>query len=211
MLKIHQTAIIAESVKLGDEITIGPYAVIGEDTLGESELFRKQHPEHAKMGKICMLGRGVRIGSGAYIGVGSRLADGVTCQPQVYVGHYTDVGPDSHLMYGAQIHNAVRVGANAWIGGFVCNRAVLADNVVCFGKLVHRFVDADKEADTEASPIVEKGAVIAFNAVIVGGVRVGEGAYVGAGAVVVTDVAPNRLYLGVPARDTGPAPSPFKR
>jgi len=210
-LRIDHTAIIAKSASLGEDIIIGAYAVIGEDCLGESELFRIQHPEQAKMLGNCRLGRGVRIGAGAYVGVGSHLADGVTCEPQVYIGHYTDVGLNSHVMYAAQIHNGVCIGANAWIGGFICNRAVLADDVVCYGRLVHRFVNADKEADTEASPMVEKGAVIGFNAVIVGGVRVGEAAYVGAGAVVVTDVAAKRLYLGVPARDSGPAPNPFKR
>jgi acetyltransferase-like isoleucine patch superfamily enzyme len=81
--------------------------------------------------------------------------------------------------------------------------------VVSHGSLVHRFVNASRDSDTEVSPVLEDNCVTAFGSVIVGGIRVGRGAYVGAGAVLTTDAKPGRLYLGVPAKDVGPAPSPF--
>ena len=209
-MQIHRTAIIGSDVKIGEEVIIGAHAIVGEDALGKSTEFRNQHSECDKFDKCSVLGRGVRIGEGAYIGIGSHLDDNVICDPKVYIGHYTNVGRGTHIMYNAHIHNGVKIGNEVWVSGFVCNRAVLEDDVVSYGSLVHRFVNADRVMDSEESPVVEKGAVIAFNSVIVGGVHIGEKAYIGAGSVLLTDAAPNRLYLGIPAQDCGPAPSPFK-
>ncbi|MDT4939643.1 MAG: serine O-acetyltransferase [Pseudonocardiales bacterium] len=47
------------------------------------------------------------------------------------------------------------------------------------------------------------GAIICTNAVLVGGVRVGDNAQVGANSVVLSDVADNAVVLGVPARQVG--------
>ena len=48
--------------------------------------------------------------------------------------------------------------------------------------------------------VIEDDVVIGANAVVLEGCRVGKGAVVAAGAVVVSDVAPNTVVAGVPAR-----------
>ena len=47
---------------------------------------------------------------------------------------------------------------------------------------------------------IERGAWIGARGVLLPGVTIGHGAVVGAGAVVTTDVPPNTLVAGVPAR-----------
>ncbi len=54
-----------------------------------------------------------------------------------------------------------------------------------------------------APTVVEAGADIGVNAVLLPGVRIGEGAIVGAGAVVVADVPAFAKVAGVPARVIG--------
>ena len=52
-----------------------------------------------------------------------------------------------------------------------------------------------------AKPIVvEDGAWIGSNAIVLGGVTVGENAIVGAGAVITKDVPPNAIVVGAPTR-----------
>ena len=52
-----------------------------------------------------------------------------------------------------------------------------------------------------ASPvIVEDNVLIGANAVVLEGVKIGQGAVVAAGSIVVEDVAPNTVVVGVPAR-----------
>ena len=48
--------------------------------------------------------------------------------------------------------------------------------------------------------VVEDDVLIGANAVLLEGVRVGRGAVVAAGAVVLSDVAPDTVVAGIPAR-----------
>lgn len=48
--------------------------------------------------------------------------------------------------------------------------------------------------------VIEDDVLIGANAVVIEGCRVGKGAVVAAGAVVVSDVAPNTVVAGVPAK-----------
>lgn len=52
----------------------------------------------------------------------------------------------------------------------------------------------------EALPIIEDGADIGCNVCVLGNVRIGAGAVIGAGSVVLTDVPPGAVAVGVPAR-----------
>jgi serine O-acetyltransferase len=52
----------------------------------------------------------------------------------------------------------------------------------------------------EALPVIEDGADIGCHVCILGNVRIGSGAVVGAGSVVLTDVPPGTVAVGVPAR-----------
>ena len=52
----------------------------------------------------------------------------------------------------------------------------------------------------EALPVIEDGADIGCNVCVLGNVRIGAGAVVGAGSVVLTDVPPGTVAVGVPAR-----------
>ena len=49
-------------------------------------------------------------------------------------------------------------------------------------------------------PVIKKKATIGAGVVICPGVTIGEGAIIGAGAVVVRDVPPDQVWLGIPAR-----------
>ncbi|MCJ7507583.1 MAG: hypothetical protein MUO85_02480 [candidate division Zixibacteria bacterium] len=112
-------------------------------------------------------------------------------------------------MYGARIYHRVLIGEKAWIGGFICNDAIIESNTVVFGKLVHKFVNAIP-GTPEKAPIIRKGAFIGMNAIVIGGIEIGIGSYVAAGAVLTKSTLPGRLYMGNPAKDVGPASSAFK-
>ena len=49
-------------------------------------------------------------------------------------------------------------------------------------------------------PILGDNVSIGANAVIIGGINIGNNAYIGAGAVVVKDVPENAVVVGVPAK-----------
>jgi acetyltransferase-like isoleucine patch superfamily enzyme len=59
--------------------------------------------------------------------------------------------------------------------------------------------------------VIEEGAYIGVNAVIMPSVRVGRCAIVGSGAVVTSDVPDYAIFAGVPARNTGDVRELFGR
>jgi acetyltransferase-like isoleucine patch superfamily enzyme len=134
----------------------------------------------------------------------------------VWIGHYTTIGPGAMIRAGAILENFVGIEPGATIGSrtLVASRswigigATLGDNSVVkgyvgdytrigagcriFGDLIHRQLDPsvpwDDPGAEEPAPVVGDGAFIGWRALVVGGVNIGDGAYICAGALITKDV-----------------------
>jgi serine O-acetyltransferase len=103
--------------------------------------------------------------------------------------------------YGIKLDYTVRVGRRVRIwhhGGMVLGALSIGDDVhirqnTTFG-LVRR------NDPRECKPTIGNGVDIGCGACILGPVTVGEGSVIGANAVVVKDVPPHSLAVGIPAR-----------
>lgn len=95
-----------------------------------------------------------------------------------------DVGPGLLMPHpsGVVIGNGLVVGANVTFGGGITAGV--------------------KQPDQEGGgfPTVCDGAIVLANAVLVGGIRIGQHAQVGANTVVLSDVDDHAVVFGVPAR-----------
>lgn len=118
--------------------------------------------------------RGARIGEDCNIASGACI-DGSIVGDRTKIGHNLAAGP------------GFLIGADVFIGPNVtlCNDAWPRAHVVGFD--VFRY-------DGRPAIIVEDGASIGANAVILPGVIIGAGAMVAAGSVVTRDVAPRHLW-----------------
>jgi serine O-acetyltransferase len=94
------------------------------------------------------------------------------------------------VLFGYQGLGVV-VHANTVIG----DRVVLASNVTIGGT-----------GSGPGVPIIEDDVYIGSGAKLLGPIRIGKGARIGANAVVLTDVPPGALAVGVPARIISKAP-----
>lgn len=94
---------------------------------------------------------------------------------------YGSLGDEVHFIYGTN----VRIHPEAKIGNRV---GIMHDVVVGTG------------GRNDRAPTIEDDVFIGAGAKILGGVRVGRGARVGANSVVVSDVPPGAVAMGVPAR-----------
>lgn len=207
---IDPTAICLGPMEIGSRTYIGPFCVLGFPAIEDASAVYVESGIDKRPGS-----RGVKIGadsillSHVVIGEGSVLGKSIWCDHHCYIGSDTHIADDVQIMYGARIYDRVKIGRGAWVGGFVCNDAIIEEESIVLGQLVHRFVEASVEEPEEA-PIVRAGAFIGMNALVIGGIEVGRRAYVAGGAVLTKSAIPGRLYLGVPAKNVGPAPSPFK-
>lgn len=136
------------------------------------------------------IGAGTRIWafahilSGAKIGTGCNICDGVFIESDVIIGNDVTIKCGVQLWDGIHIENGVFVGPNATFTNDAFPRS-------------KRTTFALKRT------LVKSGASIGANATILPGITIGENAMVGAGAVVTHDVPNNALVMGNPARITG--------
>jgi diadenosine tetraphosphate (Ap4A) HIT family hydrolase/acetyltransferase-like isoleucine patch superfamily enzyme len=151
---------------------------------------------------------GVSVGARSLIRAGTVIYSGVSVGGDFECGHNVLIGADSRLgsrvcLYsGAQVQRRVLVGDRCIVGGWLGNGAVLGNDVKMFGELVHKY-DSPTRGAVEAAPLILDRAFVGWNAVIVGGVVIGQGAVVGAGSVVVSDVADEIVVAGSPAKRIG--------
>ena len=159
-----------------------------------------------------MARRGLRVDRSCYVGPGVSLGPDHTIAMQGRV----EVADSCELNQGVELNpfgGLIRLARRVWLGPYVViygqggveigeqtlvsmHCTILSSNhgVPPLGKLIRE--TADELLPTKIGRDVWIGA----NAVILGGVTIGEGAVVAAGAVVNRDVEPGAVVAGVPAR-----------
>ncbi len=156
---VHPTAEVEQDVVVGPDTKVWHYCHVRRG---------------ARIGKNCVLGRGVFVDAGVVIGDGSKLQNYVT------------------VFHGVTIEDGVFVGPHACFTNDLLPRAVGPD------------MSSKGADDWTVSPtLVRRGASIGANATIVCGTTIGTWAMIGAGSVVTKDVPDHGLVVGNPARLLG--------
>jgi acetyltransferase-like isoleucine patch superfamily enzyme len=104
---------------------------------------------------------------------------------------------------GIQIGQVMEFGRNIWLDINYKNLIVIEDDVILAGfDLVfsHSFLMQNIEDEGFMPVTIKKGARIGYQCTILPGVTIGENSVIGAGSVVVKDIPPNCLAVGVPAK-----------
>ena len=210
--KIHPTAIISDRATIGDNVSIGAHCIVYDNVdvgdnaivgphsiLGEpnAAYYRDTHYQNPAL----TIGRNTVLRSGAIVYAGSQIGDGVECGHRVTIREQTEIG--AHARVGtlsdiqgfcrignySRLHSNVHIGQKSWIGDFVWifPYVVLTNDPQPPSSILHGVV-------------VEDFAVIATQAVIMAGVRIGRDSLVGASALVNKDVEPESVVVGVPAK-----------
>lgn len=148
------------------------------------------------------------VGDDARVRAGTTVYADVTIGDRFVTGHdalvreRTVVGDDVVLGTKAVLDGSVTVGANVSIqtGVYVPPETELGNRVFLGPNAVLTNDSYPLRVDTELDgPTLEDDVSVGANATILPGVSVGEGAFVAAGSVVVDDVPPETLAVGVPA------------
>ena len=185
-----------------DSVYIDADVSIGRDTL--------------LLPNIMLLGR-TKIGEGCEVGPGSVIRDstiGGQCRvtasmlEEATMEDGADIGPFSHLRPGAYLESGVhignfaevkesRLGSGVMMGhfGYVGDASIGADANLGAGMVTCNYDGKEKHRT-----VIEAGAFVGCDTMLVAPVKVGAEAVTGAGAVVTDDVPPGRLAVGVPAK-----------
>lgn len=207
---IHATAIVADDVELGKDVSIGPYCIL------ESGV---------KLGNRCILSAICYVGHGTIIGNDCRLYPHVSIREYTRIGsrviihNGTVVGSDGfgYVQEGeirkkipqtgvVVIGNDVEIGANVTIdrarfGETRIGNGVKMDNLIQIG---HNVIVGDNtvivaQVGISGSTSVGERAVIAGQVGIVGHLTIGSDVIIGAQSGVSKDVPSGSYVFGYPA------------
>lgn len=203
MGNVDSSVKVIGALTIGEGSYVGPFSILG---------FPAQTPTSSKFleSKGIIVGKRTGILSNVIIGEGTNIGNDVWIDHQCYIGCFTTILDGTYILYGAKVYDRVMIGKRCWVAGFVCNDAIIENGAIVMGALIHRFVDAELGIP-EQSPVIRKNAFVGMNAIIIGGIEVGEGAYIAAGAVLTKSALSGCLYSGIPAENRGVAPKPFNK
>lgn len=157
---------------IGEECEIGPNSIIRDSTVGD------QCRVTASMLEESTIERNVNIGPFSHLRPGAYLETGV------HIGNFVEV-KNSRLATGAVSGHFSYLG-DAAIGPRV---NIGAGTITC-----------NYDGKDKLPTVIEAGAFIGCDTMLVAPVTVGAEAVTGAGAVVTKDVPKGRLAVGIPAR-----------
>lgn len=175
-----------------------------------SVLYKMLIENNASIGEYCVLGRDghyndlpTHIGKngeiGSYVIIENNIQIGDNFSIDDYCAIYSGakIGNNLILCYGKKIYSNSIVGDDCIIGGNICERMVLGDRVTFMGEVAHSHYDPTQDWNTtdEPSPMIGTGSVIGVNAIIVGGITVGENCYVSAGEILRSNLPDNSVFI----------------
>jgi len=107
----------------------------------------------------------------------------------------------SRFLTGIEIHPAARIGPGVFIdhgmGVVIGETAEVGENVTLYQGVILGGTSLKRD---KRHPTLERNVVVGTGAAVIGAITLGEGTRVGAGSVVVKDVPPNSVVVGVPGR-----------
>ena len=157
------------------------------------------------------IGRDCRIGPNTVIS-GSRISDQCIVFASVVedsmLENGVDVGPYSHLRAGTHVEADVHLGNFVEVKASRIGRGTKAGHFSYIGdaeigaevNIGAGTITCNYDGTAKHKTIVEDGAFIGSDTMLVAPIRIGKGATTGAGSVVTDDVAAGQQVVGVPAR-----------
>ena len=107
----------------------------------------------------------------------------------------------SRFLTGIEIHPAARIGPGVFIdhgmGVVIGETAEVGENVTLYQGVTLGGTSLKRE---KRHPTLERDVVVGTGAAVMGAITVGEGTRIGAGSVLVRDVPPNSVVVGVPGK-----------
>jgi acetyltransferase-like isoleucine patch superfamily enzyme len=193
-VKIHSTAIIHPGVKLGDNVDIDAFCIIGEPpvgkepgeletTIGDNSVIRS----HTIIYAGNTIGSSFNTGHHVVIREENSIGDNVSVGSLTCIEHHLKIADGVRIHSQAFIPEYCELDENVWIGPNV----VLTNAKYPRGKNVKALLDGVK---------VRKSAKIGANVTILPGKDIGENALIGSGSVVTKSVESGSVMVGNPAK-----------
>ena len=190
-MSIHSTSIVSPRARLGAGISIGPYAVIEQDTeIGEGCEIRA----HVVIKRFTTLGPANTVHEGAVLGGEPQDVGFVDCTS------YLNIGPNNRIREGVTIHRGTQPESATIVGSncFIMANAHVAHNCrVGDGVIIANNVALAGHVDIQDRVFISGGVVVHQFC------HIGRLAMIGGNSKIVQDCLPFVVTDGVPGRAHG--------
>ena len=190
---IHPTAIIHPEAKIGKDVTIGAYCVIGKATIGDHCIIDSNVRiyDSVVMGHHCEIKAGAVLG-GAGFGYEKDVNGNKFRFPQVgslIMGDYVEVGANTCIDRGAL--------SDTIIGDYtkINNLCHIAHN-----NIIGKNVSITGCVNVSGGNVIDDDVWIAPNSSLRGYIHLGKGCTLGMGAVATKGIPAGETWVGNPAR-----------
>lgn len=208
---IAPTAVVEPGAHIGEDVSLGPYAVVEADAVVGARSSVGAHSyvaSGARIGESCVIGNACSILGPVHMADGVRVLAGSRLGTEGF-GYAEEHGDAVRFPQVGRliIGEAVEIGANVTI-----DRGALADTVVGAGTKIDNLVHIGHnvrigencmivaQVGIAGSVEVGEGVQLGGQAGIAGHLSIGDGARIGARAGVIGDVPDGATYSGYPAR-----------
>jgi UDP-N-acetylglucosamine acyltransferase len=192
MSGIHATAVIEEGAVLGEDVTVGPFCVVGGNVRLANGVVLDSH---CVVTGRTDLGTGCRVYPFASVGTSPQDMKYAGEESWLTVGEGTTIREHATLNPGTEGGGRhTRVGARCllMVGSHVAHDCAVGDDVIMVN-----------QATLGGHVVIEDGAVLGGLAAVHQYVRIGAGAMIGGMTGVENDVIPYGMALGNRARLNG--------
>lgn len=189
---VAKTSIVHPNVKLGDNVVIEDFCIIGAPFKGQ--------PDNTVtvIGDNAIIRSHTVIYAGNVIGNNFQSGNKANIRELNSIGHNVSIGTLSVVEHHVVIADNVRIHTQAFIPEF----SVLEEGCWIGPQVTvtnARFPKSPNVKNELAGAIIRRKAKIGAGSTLLPGITIGENALVGAGSIVTRDVEADAIYAGNPA------------
>lgn len=189
---IAKTAIIHPNVKLGENVIVEDFCIIGSP-------FKDYNNEETLIGDNAIIRSHTVIYAGNKIGNNFQTGNKANIRELNTIGNNVSIGTLSVVEHHVVIEDDVRIHTQAFIPEY----SILKKNSWIGPKVAMTNAKYPKHPEAKKGllgPTIEENAKIGANATIMPGITIGKNSLVGAGSVVAKDVPEGVVVIGNPAQ-----------
>lgn len=203
--RIESNTVVYGPARIGPGSFVGPNVVLGFPARTElaDSISQGRNIHEVPARRQLVIGQDCVIRSGTCIYSDVRIADSVSFGHSAIVRENVGIGKRTMIGTGVVIDGSCEIGERVSIqtGAYVPANSKIEDSVF-LGP--HAVLTNDKYTTQKKTklvgPTVRRGASIGANSLLMPSVEVGEGSIVGAHSLVMHDIPPRSIYVGVPAK-----------
>jgi acetyltransferase-like isoleucine patch superfamily enzyme len=191
---IAETAKIYPHVKLGKNITIEDYCIIGVPASG-----MKDTDLETVIGDDSIIRSHTVIYAGNKIGHHFQTGNKTNIRELNHIGNNVSIGTLSVIEHHVEIEDNVRIHSQVFIPEFTLLKkdSWIGPNVVLTNAPYPKSPHVKSQLK---GPIISENAIIGANSTLLPGIIIGQNSIIGAGSVVTKDVKDSTVVAGNPAK-----------